>query len=78
MLGIFMVGPAGFSIVQTIDGSPVVGGFIPPEQVSTIINQGKKIGSYINCYGVALSGEPFHWIIGIEPILQVGEITGGV
>lgn len=69
LLGIIVIGLPGFNMVQTIDGSPVVGGYIPPEQVGTIINQGKRIGSYIDFYGVALLGEPFYWVIGIIVVL---------
>lgn len=69
LLGIIVIGLPGFNMVQTIDGSPVVGGYIPPEQFSAIINQGKKIGSYIEFYGVALPGEPFYWTISIIVVL---------
>ncbi|MES5048604.1 hypothetical protein ABVB72_25445 [Rhizobium nepotum] len=64
-LGLIVIGLPGFNMVQTIDGSPVVGGYIPPEQVSTIINQGKNIGSYLDFYGMRVPGEPFYWVIGI-------------
>lgn len=69
LLGIVVIGLPGFNMVQTLDGSPVVGGYIPPEQVSTIINQGKRIGSYIDFYGLVLPGEPFYWTIGIIAVL---------
>jgi hypothetical protein len=69
LLGLIVIGLAGFNMVQTIDGSPVVGGSIPSEQVGTIINQGKKIGSFIDFYGVALPGEPFYWTLGIIAVL---------
>lgn len=65
LVGLIVIGLPGFEMVQTIDGSPVVGGFIPPEQVSTIIQQGKRIGSYIDFYGVALPGQPLYWTLGI-------------
>lgn len=68
-MGLIVIGLPGFNMVQTIDGSPVVGGYIPPEQVSTIINQGKKIGSYLDFYGVPLPGEPFYWTIGVIAVL---------
>lgn len=55
LLGLIVIGLPGFNMVQTIDGSPVAGGYIPPEQVGTIVNQGKKIGSYVDFYGVPLS-----------------------
>jgi hypothetical protein len=69
LLGVLVVGLPGFNIVQTLDGAPVVGGYIPPEQISEIINQGKKIGSYIDFYGLVLPGEPFYWTIGIIAVL---------
>ncbi|AYM66212.1 hypothetical protein G6L68_25330 [Agrobacterium fabrum] len=61
LVGLIVIGLPGFEMVQTIDGSPVLGGFIPPEQVSTVIDQGKRIGSYIDFYGVALPGPPLYW-----------------
>lgn len=63
-LGFLVMGLPGLNIVQTIDGSPVVGGYIPPEQVPTVIREGKTLGSYIDFYGVALPGQPFYWTIG--------------
>lgn len=65
LMGVILVGLPGFNIVQTIDGSPVVGGYIPPEQVSIIIREGKAIGSYIDFYGLHLPGQPFYWTIAI-------------
>lgn len=65
LAGLIVIGLPGFNMVQTIDGSPVVGGFIPPEQVTTIMEQGKRIGSYVDFYGVALPGQPLFWTVGI-------------
>jgi hypothetical protein len=65
LLGFLVLGLPGFNMVQTLDGSPVVGGVIPPEQVADIIAQGREIGSYIDFYGIALPGTPFFWMIGI-------------
>lgn len=69
LLGFVVIGLPGFNMVQTIDGSPVVGGYIPSEQVGTIISQGRKIGSYVDFYGVALPGVPLYWTIGIIIVL---------
>lgn len=65
LMGVILVGLPGFNIVQTIDGSPVVGGYIPPEQVSIIIREGKAIGSYIDFYSLHLPGQPLYWTIAI-------------
>ena len=65
LAGLIVIGLPGFRTVPTIDGSPVVGGYIPPEQVSTIIREGKAIGSYIDFYGLALPGQPLYWTIAI-------------
>lgn len=65
LAGLIVIGLPGFEMIQTIDGSPVVGGFISPEQVTTIMQQGKRIGSYIDFYGVALPGQPLYWTFGI-------------
>lgn len=68
-LGFLLIGLPGLNIVQTIDGSPVVGGYIPPEQVSTVIREGKTVGSYIDFYGAALPGQPFYWAVGTIALL---------
>ncbi len=47
LAGLIVIGLPGFRTVPTIDGSPVVGGYIPPEQASTIIREGKAIGSFL-------------------------------
>ena len=65
LMGVILAGLPGFNIVQTIDGSPVVGGYIPPEQVSIIIREGKAIGSYIDFYSLHLPGQPLYWTIAI-------------
>lgn len=65
LAGLIVIGLPGFSTVQTIDGSPVIGGYIPPEQVGKIISEGKRIGSYLDFYGLALPGQPFYWAIAI-------------
>lgn len=65
LIGFILVGLPGFRIVQTIDGSPVVGGYIPPEQVGAIIREGKAIGSFIDFYGLQLPGQPLYWTIAI-------------
>ena len=62
LAGLIVIGLPGFRTVRTIDGSPVVGGYIPPEQVSTIIREGKAIGSFLDFYGLALPGQPFYWL----------------
>lgn len=69
LLALFVIGLPGFHMVQTIDGSPVVGGYIRPEDVSTIINQGNTIGSYIDFYGVPFHGQPFYWTTGFIALL---------
>lgn len=48
LLGLVLLGLPGLNIVQTIDGSPVVGGYIPPEQVPAVIREGRTLGSYID------------------------------
>lgn len=63
VIGFILIGLPGVRIVQTIDGSPVVGGYIPPEQVSTIIREGKAIGSFLDFYGLQLPGQPLYWTI---------------
>lgn len=55
--------------MQTIDGSPVVGGYIPPEQVPAVIREGKTLGSYIDFYGIPLPGQPFYWAVGTIALL---------
>ncbi|MBZ7927075.1 hypothetical protein LAC81_34525 (plasmid) [Ensifer adhaerens] len=65
LLGAIAFGLPGVNLVQTIDGSPVAGGVIPPEQVSVIIDQGKRTGSYLDFYGLHLPGQPWYWAIGI-------------
>ncbi len=63
-----MLGLPGVAIVQTLDGNPVPGG-IRPEQVKTIISEGRKLGSYLDFYGVRLPGQPLYWSIGF-PLLM--------
>ncbi|MDX0371786.1 hypothetical protein GOC23_30080 [Sinorhizobium meliloti] len=62
--GFMVIGLPGFNVIMTIHETPMPAG-IPPEQISTILAQGKKIVSYIDFYGVHLPGEPFSWSIGV-------------
>ncbi len=64
-----LIGLPGLNIVQTIDGSPIVSGFIPPEQVPAVIREGKALGSYIDFYGIALPGQPLYWAVGTIALL---------
>lgn len=76
--GFLVVGLPGIEMAQTLDGSPVPGG-IPPEQVSTIIAEGRKIGSYIDFYGVSLPGEPLYRSVGVIAVLAlVGYWIGAI
>lgn len=63
--GLIVIELPGFRTVPTIDGAPVVGGYIPPEQVNTIIREGKAIGSFLDFYGLQLPGQPLYWTIAI-------------
>lgn len=65
LIGFIMAGLPGFRIAQTIDGLPVVGGDIPPGQVSTIIREGKAIGNFIDFYGLQLPGQPIYRSVAI-------------
>jgi len=68
LLGLMLIGLPGINIVATLDGTPMPSG-IPPEQVSTIIAEGRKIGSYLDIYGVRLLGEPLYWILGTVGVM---------
>lgn len=69
LLGFLVIGLPGMNIVQTIDGSPVVGGYLPPEQVPIVIREGKTLGSYIDFYGIGLPGQPLYWAVGTIALL---------
>lgn len=77
VLGLIAIGLPGVNVVQTIDGSPVVGGYVPEEDVTKIINQGKVIGSYVDFYGLALHGQPFFWMIGVVAVFTFIGFTVG-
>jgi len=70
-LGFMAIGLPGLNIVPTIDGSPVVGGFLPPEQVQMVIREGKVPGSYIDLYGIALPGQPLYWAVGTIALMAL-------
>ncbi|WP_075657382.1 hypothetical protein [Pseudochrobactrum sp. B5] len=67
-LGFMLLGLPGVSIVQTLDGKPMPDG-IPPEQITAIIKEGKRVGSYIDFYGFQLVGEPLYWTVGIIAVM---------
>jgi len=71
LLGFLVIGLPGMNIVQTIDGSPVVGGYLPPEQVPIVIREGKTLGSYIDFYGIALPGQPLYWAVGTIAVMAL-------
>lgn len=68
LLGFIIIGLPGVNMVTTLDGQPMPDG-IPPEQVSTIIAEGRRIGSYMDFYGVHLPGAPLYWTIGIIVVM---------
>jgi hypothetical protein len=68
LLGFMLIGLPGVNLVTTLDGQPMPDG-IPPEQISTIIAEGKKIGSYMDFYGAHLPGEPLYWTIGVIVVM---------
>lgn len=68
LLGFMLIGLPGVNMVVTLDGNPMPDG-IPPEQISTILAEGRKIGSYLDFYGVHLPGEPLYWTIGIVVLM---------
>ncbi|WP_029582496.1 hypothetical protein [Bradyrhizobium sp. URHD0069] len=68
LLGLVLMGLPGVNMIVTLDGTPMPGG-IPPEQVSTILAEGRKIGSYLDVYGVRLLGEPFYWVLGTVGVM---------
>lgn len=69
LLGFMLIGLPGLNIVPTLDGSPIVGGFLPPEQVPIVIREGKTIGSYVDFYGIALPGQPLYWAVGTIAVM---------
>jgi hypothetical protein len=62
-VGVILTGLPGVNMIVTLDGEPVPGGFIPPEQVHSIIAEGKQVGSYLDVYGLHLPGAPLYWTI---------------
>ena len=68
LLGFVLMGLPGVNMIVTLDGTPKPTG-IPPEQVSTILAEGRKIGSYLDVYGVRLLGEPLYWVIGTVGVM---------
>lgn len=79
LVGLVIIGLPGVNMIQTLDGSPVPGG-IPVEQVGAIIADGKRIGSYVDFYGVSLPGEPLYWAIGTMAVMafagyRIGALT---
>jgi len=76
--GLVVVGLPGFDVVETIDGFPVFGGKIHPEQIATYIDEGMETVSRVDFYGFILPGEPFFWMIGIIGLLSfAGYYIGG-
>ena len=63
-LGFMLIGLPGVNMIQTLDGIPVPDG-ISPEQFSTILAKGQRVGSYLDVYGVPLPGEPLYWTLAI-------------
>lgn len=61
--GFVLMGLPGINMIVALDGTPVPGG-LPPEQVSTILAEGRTIGSYLDVYGARLLGEPCYWALG--------------
>jgi hypothetical protein len=70
LLGFMLIGLPGVNMVVTLDGTPMADG-IPPEQVSTIIAEGRRIDSYLDFYGIHLPGEPLYWSIGVVVLMAL-------
>lgn len=68
LLGFMVIGLPGVNMVTTLDGTPMPDG-IPPEQINTILAEGKRIGSYLDFYGVHLPGEPLYWTVGVIVVM---------
>lgn len=64
VLGLIVTGLPGLNIVQTVDGKPAPGGYIAEADLVNLLAEGKKVGSYIDFYGVQLAGDPRYWLVG--------------
>lgn len=69
LLGLAVLGLPGVSLVRTIDGRDV-SETIPAEEVSAILAEGKRMGSYLDFYGIGLPGQPLYWAVGVIGLMM--------